>query len=65
MFVFLRPADVTGGDLGLERQGWSSRVERQEPEPPNIKEEEQEAEITEFQITGVIVKSEDVDEQGQ
>ncbi|XP_061620884.1 uncharacterized protein LOC133473285 isoform X2 [Phyllopteryx taeniolatus] len=57
-----------------QQKEWSTRVAYQEPEQshikeeetpetPHVKEEEEEADITKFLLTGVIVKSEDDEDQ--
>ncbi|XP_054625802.1 zinc finger and SCAN domain-containing protein 2-like isoform X2 [Dunckerocampus dactyliophorus] len=65
-----RGADVSEEDLPPEQPGWISRVEQQEPRPPNIKEEEQpwtrqDADVSRFPVTCVIVKSEEDDAEAQ
>ncbi|XP_030287034.1 uncharacterized protein LOC115589967 isoform X5 [Sparus aurata] len=53
-----------------EQQEWSSSLDQQDPEPPHIKDEQEElwikqeeADITEFTITLISVKHEDDDEE--
>ncbi|XP_061620903.1 zinc finger protein 22-like isoform X3 [Phyllopteryx taeniolatus] len=61
--VDLRKTDVSEEDLPLEQREWSSKVEQQDPEPLHIKEEEEEADITELPLTAVAFKRED--DEGQ
>ncbi|XP_054645765.1 zinc finger protein 774-like [Dunckerocampus dactyliophorus] len=77
----LRKADVqqvsveSEEEVPSEQQEWSAGVEQEEPEPPHIKEEEdeqweqlqglQEAAITKFPLTGVPVKREDNEDKAQ
>ncbi|XP_019740136.1 zinc finger protein OZF-like [Hippocampus comes] len=57
----LHTADVNEGELRLEQQEWRSRVELREPQPPQVKVEKEESDITELPSTCVIVKIEDED----
>uniref|UniRef100_A0A671U6U0 C2H2-type domain-containing protein n=1 Tax=Sparus aurata TaxID=8175 RepID=A0A671U6U0_SPAAU len=57
-------------EVSLEQQEWSSSLDQQDPEPPHIKDEQEElwikqeeADITEFTITLIPVKHEDDDEE--
>ncbi|XP_061609591.1 zinc finger protein 3 homolog [Phyllopteryx taeniolatus] len=63
--VAVQRADVIEENLHPEPQQWSSRVELQEPEPPYIKQEEQEDDITNLPLTSVPVKSEGDEDKGQ
>ncbi|XP_077419620.1 uncharacterized protein LOC144050339 [Vanacampus margaritifer] len=57
-------ADVNEEDLLPEQQEWSSKVDHQDPEVVYVKEEEEEADITELPSTCVSFKSEDDDDDG-
>ncbi|XP_061669656.1 gastrula zinc finger protein XlCGF17.1-like isoform X2 [Syngnathoides biaculeatus] len=54
----LRRTELSEEGLDCEKQEWSSREEQQEPERAHIKEEEEEADVSELPFTCVIVKSE-------
>ncbi|XP_049574221.1 zinc finger protein 3 homolog [Syngnathus scovelli] len=63
--VAVQRAEVNEEILHPVQQEWSSRVEQQEPDPPYIKEEEQEDDITNLPLTVAPVKTECDGEKGQ
>ncbi|XP_077374933.1 uncharacterized protein LOC144017350 isoform X1 [Festucalex cinctus] len=63
--VAVQRTDVSQENLNPLQQEWRSQVEPQEPEPPLIKEEQQEDDITNLPLTVVPVKSECDDEKCQ
>ncbi|XP_077451302.1 uncharacterized protein LOC144070733 [Stigmatopora argus] len=54
----LQQTDFSQDDVSPEEQEWNANVERQEAEPPHIKEEEQEDRIADLPVTVVAVKNE-------
>ncbi|XP_034717145.1 oocyte zinc finger protein XlCOF6.1-like isoform X1 [Etheostoma cragini] len=73
-------ADISKEKVPPEQQEWSSSLDQEDPEPPHIKEEQEElwtrregeqvqgpeeAEMTKFLFTPVLVKSEDDEEEPQ
>ncbi|XP_019740071.1 uncharacterized protein LOC109524549 isoform X6 [Hippocampus comes] len=64
--ILLHKADATEGALHLDLQKAEPHVKEEErSETFHIKEEEEEADITKFPLTVVIVKREDDEDQGQ